>query len=71
MCGTNFSNEGFGLGIVKMAKIPGQKIIDTMHSGYRNVQSVIQSLGRKGSLPEKCHGQFHHGLRHWKYEHIG
>lgn len=60
--GADASNDGLGFGIVEMSEVPGQKIIDTMHSGYGNVQSIIQSLGRKGFSFKKHLGQSRHGL---------
>ena len=67
--GTDASNDGPGFGIVEMSEVPGQKIIDTVHGGYSNMQSIIQSLGREGFPLEKRLGQSRHGLRDRKYGH--
>jgi hypothetical protein len=62
VCDTDASNDGFGFGIIKMAKVPGQEIIDAMYSGYGNVKRVIQGLDRDGASLEKRFGQYHYIL---------
>lgn len=64
--GSDVSNAGFGFGIVMMSEVPGQEIIDTMHSGYGNVKGIVQRFGRQGFLLEKRFGQRHYGLCDWQ-----
>ena len=71
LSGADASNDRLGFGIIKMSEVPSQKIVDIMHGGYCNMQSIIQRLGPKGSPLEKSLGQPHHSLRDWKYGHTG
>ena len=68
---TNASHDRFSFGIIEMPTVPSEEIIDTMYSGYGNMQGVIQSLRRKGFLLEKCFGQCDNSICNWQYGHIG
>ena len=67
----NSSHDGFGFGIIDMAVIPSQEIIDPMNSGYGNMLGIVQCLGRKCFVLKKCFGQPNHGLCDRQYGNTG
>ena len=60
----NSSHDGFGFGVIEMAVIPSQEIIDPMNSGYGNMLCIVQCLGRVGghSLTATTFADDAHGL---------